>query len=203
MERNKTYETVLQMAREQGILRIGEVREEGIHPEYVRRLHHTGKLRKVGRGLYSLPDNEITEHHFYAIAARIVPDGVICLLSALRFHGLTTESPFEMWIAIESNAWRPTARMNIPVRFIRYSGRRFTEGVEEHVLENVSVRIFSPAKTVVDCFVHRNKIGLDVALSALKECLKDQRASVEELWRYAKICRVSKIIHPYIEAFML
>ena len=128
-----------------------------------------------------------------------VPKGVVCLLSALRFHELTTQSPFEVWLAIGEKDWRP--RIEYPsLRFVRFSPTTLTAGVVEHQIEGVPVRMFTPAKTVADCFKYRNKIGLDVAIESLRECLRSQRCTMDDLWHYAKICRVQNVMRPYLES---
>ena len=143
----------------------------------------------------------VTENHSFAEVARQVPHGVICLLSALRFHELTTQLPAEVWLAIGSNARRPKGA-TVSIRPVHFSGPALTEGVEVHKIEKVDVRIFSAAKTVADCFKHRNKIGNEVAMEALRECWQKRKATSDELWRFAKICRVSKIMQPYMEAIV-
>jgi predicted transcriptional regulator of viral defense system len=148
-----------------------------------------------------LPDAELTEHHSLAEAAKRAPDGVVCLLSALRFHELTTQAPFEVWLAIPAAARTPKSN-SLPLRIVRFSGNALTEGVEEHLVEGVPVRVYSPAKTVADCFKFRNKIGLDVALEALRETWRARRATMDELWRYAEVCRVGKVMRPYLESLI-
>jgi predicted transcriptional regulator of viral defense system len=131
-----------------------------------------------------------------------MPRGVICLLSALRFHGLTTQTPFEVWVALGHKAHRPSRTRDdhmTPLRIVRFSGEALTKGVEEHKHEGVMVKIYSPAKTVADCFKYRNKIGVDVAIEALRDCWRQRRASADELWGYAKICRVANVMRPYME----
>jgi predicted transcriptional regulator of viral defense system len=179
----------------------GEVRSEEIHHEYLRQLCREGKLVREGRGLYSLPDADVTVHHGLAQASKAIPKGVICLLSALRFHEIGTQAPHEVWIAIDRRAARP--RVEHPrMRIVRFSGKALTEGIEERRVEGVPVKIYNPAKTVADCFKYRNKIGLDVALEALRDVIRERKSSTDELWRYAKICRVTKIIRPYMEAIL-
>jgi predicted transcriptional regulator of viral defense system len=126
-----------------------------------------------------------------------MPGGVICLLSALRFHDLTTQAPFEIWVAVEHSAYVPRDPA-LPLRVVYFSGAAFTDGIEEHVVNGVSVRVYSPAKTVADCFKYRNKLGLDVALEALRETWHERRATMDEMWRYAKVCRVANIMRPYL-----
>jgi predicted transcriptional regulator of viral defense system len=134
-----------------------------------------------------------------AEVARRVPKGVVCLLSALRFHGLTTQAPFEVWLAIENKAIAP--KLDYPsLRIVRFSGAALTEGVEEHVVDGVMVRVTGVAKTVADCFKYRNKIGLDVALEALREAWRGKRMTSDDLWRYAKVCRVANVMRPYLDS---
>ena len=171
----------------------------GVSREYLRKLTQQGVLERTGRGLYSLPEHEITAFHSFAEAGARIPHGIICLLSALRFHHITTQTPFEVWVAINGKTRFPRAP-SIPLRIVRFSGLAFAAGVEEHTIEGVPVRIYSLAKTVADCFKYRNKIGLDVALEALREALREKRVTVDALWAYAKICRVTNVMRPYLEA---
>lgn len=192
---------ILELAHESGIMSSAEVRSHGIHHEYLRQLCKEGKLMRVGRGLYSLPDADVTLHHGLAQALKAIPKGVICLLSALRFHEIGTQSPHEVWVAIDRRAARPRAKYP-RMRIMRFSGKSLTEGIDKHIVEGVLVRIYNPAKTVADCFKYRNKIGLDVALEALREAIRERRCTNDELWRYAKICRVTRIMRPYMEAIV-
>jgi len=132
-------------------------------------------------------------------ACKRLPNGVACLLSALSFHGFTTQAPFEIWMAIDRKARLPKVE-GVPVHIVRFSGEALTEGVERHVIEGVEVCVYCPAKTVADCFKYRNKIGLNVALEALRECRRERRCTMDDLWRFAKICRVANVIRPYLEA---
>jgi predicted transcriptional regulator of viral defense system len=158
-----------------------------------------GELIRVGRGRYMLPQAEHSENLGLALVVAAVPRSVICLLSALRFHNIGTQAPHEVWIAIEQGAARP--RIDYPpVRIALISGPAFTFGVERHPIDGVPARIYSPAKTVADCFKFRNKIGLDVAIEALREALRAKLCTREDLWAAAKACRVSTVIRPYIEA---
>jgi predicted transcriptional regulator of viral defense system len=200
IEQSKT-EALLDLVREQGVVRSSDLKSRGIPREYLSRLHNEGVLERASRGVYYLPDTDLTEHHSLAEAAKIAPKGIVCLLSALKFHELTTQSPFEVWVAIDPKAYRPTGD-GVPLRFVRFSGPALRFGVEEHLIEGVLVRIYSPAKTVADCFKYRNKIGLDVALESLRDYRKRRHASVDELWKYAKICRVANVMRPYMEALV-
>jgi len=192
---------ILELARDSGVVSTREVRSEGIHHEYLSQLCAEGKLVRVGRGLYSLPDADVTVHHGLAQAGKAIPRGVICLLSALRFHEIGTQAPHEVWIAIDRRAARPRVK-HLRMRIMRFSGKALTEGIDERIVEGVPVKIYNPAKTVADCFKYRNKIGLDVALEALRDVIRERKCSTDELWRYAKICRVTKIIRPYMEAIV-
>jgi predicted transcriptional regulator of viral defense system len=192
-------ESILELARNLGVLRVRDLTARGIHPEYLRRLCRQGLMVRTGRGLYMAADAEISAHHSLAEAAKLVPHGVICLLSALRFHDIGTQSPHEVWMALERTAARPRISYP-PLRIVRFSGRALTEGIEEHLIEGVPVKVTSPARTVADCFKYRNKIGLDVALEALQECRRNRRCGIDDLWRYAKVCRVANVMRPYLEA---
>ncbi len=146
-----------------------------------------------------IPSTELTGEHSLAQASKLVPQGVICLLSALRFHGLTTQAPFEVWLAIDFKSRPPTPK-SPPIRVVRMSGKAFSNDVQPHKIEGVPVRVFSPAKTVADCFKFRNKIGLDVALEALRDYRRQYRSGMDDLWQAAKTCRVTAVIRPYLEA---
>lgn len=197
---------VLQLAREMGVLRSRDLAELGIAREYLARLTRAGLLERAGRGLYMLPDAELTEHHSLAEAAKRVPAGVVCLLSALRFsalrfHELTTQAPFEVWLAVPPTARVPRADTP-PLRVVRFSGPALTAGIEEHRIEGVPVRVYTPAKTVADCFKFRNKIGLDVALEALRETWRAHRVTMDALTHYAEVCRVAHVMRPYLESLI-
>ena len=193
------HSPILRIVDRKGVLRPRDLDPFGIPRVYLQRLCEQGLLRRVGRGLYLSANAELTEHHTLAEACRRVRHGVVCLLSALRFHELTTQAPFEIWMAIDGKAWRPRADWPV-MRFVRFSGAALTEGIEEHRIEGVTVKVYTPAKTVADCFKYRNKIGLDVALEALRDCRQQRKCSNDDLWRYAKICRVANVMKPYLEA---
>ncbi len=189
----------MELAQRAGVVSAREVRELGLHHEYLRRLCADGRLVRVARGLYSLPAVDATAHHSLVGAAKAVPKGVICLISALSFHNIGTQVPDQVWMAIDRRSAEP--RVEWPrIRIMRFSGEALTEGIEEHNTEGVEVSIYSVPKTVADCFKYRNKIGLDVALEALREVVDSRRCSVDDLWRYAKVCRVSTVMRPYLEA---
>ena len=194
----KPLQKIVQYIGQNGIVRPRDIEAIGLPREYLVRLHRHGKLKRPGRGIYTLPDANVTEHHSYAEVAKRVPEAVICLLSSLTFHEITTQSPASVWIALGKGARTP-ALTSPSLRIVRLSGQSLTEGIEKHLVEGVPVRVYSAAKTVADCFKFRNKIGLDVAIEALKDSLRQKKANVNEIYRYAKVCRVSNVIRPYME----
>jgi predicted transcriptional regulator of viral defense system len=189
---------LLQLARTQTTIRTRDALANGIHPEYLRRLVERGLLFKSGRGMYTYIDAELSAHHSLAAASQRVERGVICLLSALQFHGIGTQAPFEVWMTIDNHAHRPS-NCHPPLRPIYMSGLALTAGIDRHQIEGTSVPIFNPAKTIVDCFKYRHKIGVDVAIEALRDGFESRRCSIDELWSYAKICRMTEVMRPYLE----
>lgn len=149
--------------------------------------------------MYVLAEADVSEHHTLVEATRRVPHGIICLLSALRFHDLTTQNPFQVWLAVERKARVPKPE-SIPIRFIYMSGLAFEEGIEKHMVEGVILHVFGAAKCVADCFKYRNKIGVDVAVEALFDYRRSQGYDADALWHFAKVCRVSTVMRPYMEA---
>jgi len=192
---------VLEMAKVKGVLRSNDLKEKGIPRTYLSRLQQKGLLKRVSRGLYVATDIEPTSHHTLAQVAKRIPDSVVCLLSALQFHEITTQQPYQVWIAIDRTARRPKVP-DLPIHIVRFSGKALKEGIETHYIEGVQVKVYNVAKTVADCFKYRNKIGLDVALEALRECRRQKRCSYDDLWHYAKICRVTNIMRPYMETIL-
>lgn len=182
-----------------GTARSRDLEAAGVSRTRIRRLVESGQIERVGRGLYRRPGAPFTERRDLAEVARRVPRGVVCLLSALRFHGLTTQNPFEVWLAIDRKAWRPRVE-HPPLRLIYLSGSAYREGVEEYEVEGARVRVFSAAKTVADCFKFRNKIGIDVAIEALREYRRVHPKQLDALWRFAEVDRVTRVIRPYLEA---
>ena len=158
-----------------------------------------GAVERLGRGLYRLQDSPVSEKHSLVLATKRVPRGVICLLSALRFHELTTQNPHEVWMALPQHSWRPTEDSQ-PLRLIWLSPKSFSTGVETHVIEGLSVPVYSVAKTVADSFKYRNKIGLEVALEALREAWSKKRCTMDELMAAARLCRVANVMRPYLES---
>ena len=194
-----TEKKVLDFVRKGGILRPQDLQKKGLPSDYLWRLHKQGKLEKVGRGMYAVQGAELSEHQTVVEAALRVPHGVVCLLSALRFHDFTTQSTFEIWMAIDVKARAPKEEI-IPLRIVRFSGKALTAGVETHTIEGAEVKVYNPAKTVADCFKYRNKIGLDVAIEALRDCWRKKLATSDELWHDAKVCRVARVMRPYLES---
>jgi predicted transcriptional regulator of viral defense system len=190
---------IIRYIGEHGIVRPRDIEAIGLPRDYLLRLHRQGKLNRPTRGIYTLPGAEVTEHHSYAQVTKRVPEATVCLLSALAFHEITTQSPASIWIALPKGARKP-ALDSPSLRIVRLSGLSLTTGIENYQVDGVPVRVYSAAKTVADCFKFRNKIGLDVAIEALKDCLRQKRATINEIYGYAKVCRVSNVIRPYMEA---
>jgi predicted transcriptional regulator of viral defense system len=194
-----TTDRLLDLVRAQGLVRPSDLAPLGIPRVALMRAVRRGQLERVGRGLYGLMGRPVSAHGTLAEVARRVPNGVVCLLSALRLHELTTQAPFQVWLAIPNKAAAP--RLDYPpLRLVRFSGSALTEGVEEHVIDGVTVRVTSVAKTVADCFKYRHKIGLDVALEALREAWTARRMTSDEIWHHAKIDRVANVMRPYLES---
>ena len=197
--RTKAKEPEIEMIRRMGIVRPSDLETCGIPRARLYSLVQEGLVERRGRGIYVARDHALTADHALAQAAKRVPNGVVCLLTALRFHGLTTQSPAEVWIALPEKARKP--RLDYPrLRIVRVSGKALTEGVETHPVEGVNVRFYSAAKTVADCFKFRNKIGIDVAVEALKDFSRTHRGGANELARFARICRITRVIQPYLDA---
>lgn len=190
---------VLQIARQQGVVRARDLKSEGLPPRYLRRLAERGRLKRVGRGLYRHPDAPVSENHSLALTSARYPDVVVCLLSALQFHELTTQMPRKVWIAREKGDWSPQASPT-QLEIVRMSGDSFTEGVQTKEVEGIPVQVFSPAKTVADCFKFRGRVGLSVALEALRGYVRSSAGPIEDLYRHAETCRVETVMRPYLEA---
>ena len=191
-------ERTLKLARRRQGVTARELAAAGIHRQVLSRLVAAGEVERIARGIYRLSEYPITEHHGLAVASTAVPHGVVCLLSALQFHGIGMQLPSEVWIAIDRRARRPALKYP-PLHIVRYSGKALTDGIETHQLEGQPVRVYNVAKTLADCFKYRNKIGLDVALEALREAWRARRFKMAELDRYAGICRVQRVMRPYLE----
>lgn len=189
----------LRIVRQLGIARAAELEAHGVPRAQIYQLVRKGLLERQARGIYVASRHPFTAEHTLAQVAKRVPGGVLCLLTALRFHELTTQAPAEVWIALPEKARKP--RLDYPrLRIARFSGAALTEGIETHRLENVDVRVYSAAKTVADCFKYRNKVGIDVAVEALRDFSRKHRGGATELARFARICRVTRVMQPYLDA---
>lgn len=182
-----------------GMLRLAELREVGVTAATISRMEKDGEVIRLARGLYQLPDAELDANHTLAEAAKRFPKGVICLVSVLAFHGITDQLPKKVWMAIGRNDWTPKPS-DMPIRVLRFSDGLLVESVETHVIEGVSVKIFGVAKTVADCFRHRGKISLPVAIEGLQEALRQRKATPAEIARAADTGGVGTVIRPYLEA---
>lgn len=189
----------LDLLKIRGMLRLRDFIAEDIEPETLARLVRDNQVVRPARGLYQLPDASIDAAHMLAEAAVLVPKGIICLISAFQFHELTVQMPSAVWMAIERTAWKPTISYP-PIRFVRFSGWAMTEGVERYSIQSHRVRITNPARTIVDCFRYRNKIGIDVAMEGLREGIRRRKCTPDQLWQYGKKARVWTIMRPYVEA---
>jgi predicted transcriptional regulator of viral defense system len=194
---------LLRLAQERPVLRTRDVARQGIHTSTLTRMANSGVLEKVGPGRYRLPrSTRTTEHHDLAVATAAVPRSVVCLVSALRFHDIGTQLPAEVWIAVPRGARVPRVSAP-PLRVVNVSTAVFDLGIEEHRIEGHTVRIYSLARTVADCFRFRNKVGLDVALEALTEAWRSKRLKIDELNRIAKKLRVQRVMQPYLETVVM
>ncbi len=199
MTQQTKKERIISLLQRKGMLRPRDLDSLGISREYLNRLFKDGILDRPSRGLYTLLDAFPSEHRSIVEACKLVPHGTICLLTALRFHDLTTQSPFEIWMAIDEKARHPKIEFP-PLRIARFSGQSLSFGIQQQRVEETTVPVYSPAKTVADCFKYRNKIGLDVAIEALRDCLKQKKATHDEIWQAAKICRMTNVMRPYLES---
>jgi len=181
------------------VVRRAALEEMGLSWRQINKLLDEGKLERVGRGLYVWKTAPPSEHRTLAEAAVRVPHGVICLLSALAFHGLGTQVPHAVWMAVRRGSRLPRADWP-PIEIVQFSGEAWTHGVEEHAIEGANVKITSAAKTVADCFKFRSKVGLDVALEALRDYLGRRGRSIDELLEAADACRVRRVMMPYVES---
>jgi predicted transcriptional regulator of viral defense system len=188
----------LDLLKAKGMLRLKDFLANEIGQETLARLVREGQVVRPSRGLYQLSDAPVDASQVLAEAAALVPKGVVCLISALQFHQLTLQMPSAVWMAIDRTAWKPT--ISYPsIRFVRFSGLALTEGVERHLIQSRQVPITDPARTIVDCFRYRNKIGIDDAMEGLREGIRQHKCTPDQLWHYAKKARVWTIMRPYVE----
>lgn len=199
---DKSYEQqITDLAKQKNILTPNDLRAKNIPTIYLTRMVEAGKLERLRRGIYALPNRDFGENQSIAEISKLVPSAVICLLSALRFHELTTQNPREIWIAVQRESDIPL-RAWPSVRVLRMSRDQFAAGIQHSEIEGIEIRVYNPAKTVADCFKYRNKIGLDVALEALRDSWRQKKVTMDELWHYAKICRMSRVMRPYLESLV-
>lgn len=199
MQRNTHSTRIIALLKQKVMLRPSDLDDIGAPRVTLTRMVEAGQLEKIGRGLYRLADAAPSESESLAIVATRVPQAVFCLYTALQFHELTTQLPRDIWIAMPHGSHSPCLDYP-PVKMIQLSGQALSVGIEEFKRDGVMIKVYNTAKTVVDCFKHRNKIGLDVALEALRDARTQKKASVDDIWRYAKICHVANIMRPYMES---
>lgn len=187
------------LTRRRGLVRSRDLDAIGVTRSTLAKLVAEGALERRSRGLYALPTRDASEHESLLEAVTLVPAGIVCLLSALRIHGLTTQSPHEVWLALPPGKWQPQ-RSYPPIRIVRMSGHALTEGVQAKRIDSMPVQVFSPAKTVVDCFRFRNKLGLDVAIEALRDATARKLVTIGEISTIAMKLRMERIMRPYLES---
>ena len=190
---------IIKIAKHKGVITASDLKARGISRNYLYALNKEGKLQKVARGLYELPDNQLTEHSALIEVAKRIPNAVVSLISALNYYDLTTQLPYEVWITIPRGAWRP--KIEYPTLNLTYASMDiYSYGIRKLKINGVDIKIYSPAKTIADCFKFRNKIGLDVAIEALKRAWESKKVNMEDLTKAAQVCNVAKVIRPYLEA---
>lgn len=182
-----------------GIIRTSDALQSGIHPRTLYQLRDTGVLEQISRGVYRLTEMDAVSNPDFVVVATRIPNAVICLVSALSFHEITTQIPHEVSVAIPKDS-KPPMIDYPPVQFLKFSKEPFQAGIEEHQIDGVVIKVYSPEKTLADCFKFRNKIGMDIVLEALKLYKSRMKFDHKKILEYAKICRVDKIVLPYLEA---
>lgn len=192
-------ETAVRLLDEQGIMRLSELKAAGVHYQTLARMTEDGSVLRVGRGLYQLPEADYSLNHTLAEVAKAVPKGVICLISALRFHDLTLQAPPHVWVAIGRKGRMPRIGYP-PIRAIRFGEKAMSVGVERHVIDKVETPIFDPAKTIVDCFRYRKEIGIDIALEGLRNGIRRRKAHPDRIAAYARDLHIWSILKPYLDA---
>ncbi len=199
--RKSQGDQAVELLKQHGIMRRGELSDAGVHPQTLARLVEDGILIRAARGLYELADADITAPHTMAEVAKLVPRGVVCLISALQFHELTLQMPSRIWVAIGTKARKPKFE-HPATRVVRFGSRALSLGVEMHRIDGVVVPIYDPAKTVVDCFRFRRHVGLDVALEGLHSVMRSEKAKPAEIVRYARETRIWSVLRPYLETLV-
>lgn len=199
---NPQRNTAMSLLEGGALVRLRDFQRAGVSPETLSRLVREGVAIRQARGLYQLTDATVDARHTLAEASALTPKAVVCLTSALQFHELTLQMPSAVWMAIDRTAWKPHIEYP-PIHFVRFSPKALSEGVEHHAIEGISVPVFTPAKTIVDCFRYRNKIGLDVALEGLRSGLRSRKVTPDQIWQFARDARIWPIIKPYLEAMVV
>lgn len=195
-------DTIEALAQQLGLLRVRDLRARGLHPGGLQRLVSSGVMLKVDRGLYRLADADWDLHDAFAVVAKMQPDAVICLTSALSYYRIGTQLPHETWIALPRGRLRPPRLKQLSLRVFRYAEKTLLSGIDEVMVSGVKVKVTSPARTIADCFKFRNKVGLDVALEALREGWHDRRFTMDELAVQSRVCRMEQVMRPYVEALV-
>jgi predicted transcriptional regulator of viral defense system len=196
----KKEKKIIKLVEEKGIIRVKEVESLNISRQYLYRLVRRGILEKVNRGMYKIKNRKFPDDEMLLILTKKINNFTICLLSALQYYNMTTQNPSQIWVAVKNNYRIP--KINIPIKINRFSGKSLTSGRKKVKVGNMEYFIYNSAKTVCDCFKFRNKIGLDIAIEALKAYIKDEHGDINELWKFAKIDRVERIIKPYIYSLL-
>lgn len=194
----KYSQKALNLVEAKGIVRSSDFVEEGIPRMTISRLVAAHELQQIERGLYCLPQKEFSEKESLIVVASRVPQAIFCLLTALQIHELTTQLPRKIWIAMPIDSHVPKIEYP-PIKMVKYTGKAYSEGIEIQQSDGINYRVYNVAKTIADCFKHRNKIGIDIAIEALKDAYGKNKVTTDELWHYAKICRVANVMRPYLE----
>ena len=192
---------ILKFIENNRVVRPKDVEAIGVSGPYLNKLYQEGFLEKPSRGVYTLKGAAVDQNQTVLEVCKRIPRGVVCLISALQFHELTTQLPFEVWIAIDGRDHPPQGDLP-PVRIVRFSNAAFEYGIEQHKFRSLVVNVYSPAKTVADCFKYRNKIGTDVAIEALRDAWSKEKVTIDELYEAAKVCRVANVMRPYLESLI-
>ena len=189
------------LVEDRKFLRSKDLKGTNLSRSHLWNLAKAGKLERVGRGLYRAKDAPISGHETLIEVSKRVPLAVLCLSSALRFHELSTENPFEIWIALPNGAWSPKLDYP-PIRVVHFSKASFEFGIDAHQEPGGTLRVYTPAKTVADCFKFRSKVGTETAIEALRAAYRERKASMDELWQAARVCRVANVMRPYMESLV-
>jgi predicted transcriptional regulator of viral defense system len=197
----KKVEHVGAIVQKRTLVRSKELKGLSVSRSHLWNLAKAGKIERVGRGLYRSKEAPISANETLLEVAKMVPLGVLCLSSALRYHELTTENPFEIWLAIERGTWSPKLDYP-PVRVVHFSEAAFKFGIETRTVDGGKLRVYSPAKTVADCFKFRTKIGMETAIQALRSAYREKKATMDQIWNAAKVCRVVNVMRPYMESLV-